>query len=208
MSLAWIPKGILTRIQSLYCKFLWQGNKQGKTFAWVRWEDLNLPKKWGGWGLKKLEDFSSTLVAKLGWHLVSVDNLWTWVTSTKYIAPMHTLDWIGRPHLSTSRISIIWKVVLKALNPIREGITWRIRSGNKVRIGLHPWVGCGNMHRLPMELTQHLHQQNITYIAQIADSKNTSFLQQAWKSAHQLNIPPVWIQHWEDFTLALTEAHI
>jgi len=26
MSLAWIPKGILSRIQNLCCRFLWKGN--------------------------------------------------------------------------------------------------------------------------------------------------------------------------------------
>eukprot|EP00253_Pinus_taeda_P035540 PITA_35540 len=61
ISLAWIPRGILNRVQALYCRFLWQGNKQGRIFAWVRWEALNLPKKWGGLGIKKLEDFSLAL---------------------------------------------------------------------------------------------------------------------------------------------------
>lgn len=33
MSLAWIPRGILHRIQQICCKFLWNGKKEGKTFA-------------------------------------------------------------------------------------------------------------------------------------------------------------------------------
>jgi len=126
MSLACFPRGILTRIQSLYCRSLWQGNKQDKIFAWVRWEALKLPKKWGVSDLKKLEYFSLALAAKLEWKLVSANSLWTRVTYAKYIAPMHIMDWIRRTHLSTSSISIIWKAVLKALNPIKEGLTWRI----------------------------------------------------------------------------------
>lgn len=75
MSLAQIPSGILTRIQSLCCRFLWKGSQPGRIFAWVNWEALNLPKKWGRWGLKKLEDFSTALAAKLCWHLLTGDSL-------------------------------------------------------------------------------------------------------------------------------------
>eukprot|EP00253_Pinus_taeda_P015847 PITA_15847 len=168
MSLAWIPRGILTRIQSLCCKFLWKGSMQGRTFAWVNWDALNLPKKWGGWGLEKLDDFSSALAAKLGSHLV----------------------------------------VIKAIDPITVGITWRIHSGNKVCIDIDPWIGYGNMHRLPHELLHHLHNQNMTHIAHIVDDDNTTFLQQAWKTALHLHIPPQWARVWEDYTEALTKAHI
>lgn len=77
-------------------------------------------KKWGRWGLKKFEDFSLALAAKLGWKLVAADSLWTRVK--KYIAPLHIMDWIRRAHQTTSGVSIIWKEVLKALSLIREGI--------------------------------------------------------------------------------------
>lgn len=87
------------------------------------------------------------------------------------------MDWIRRSHRCTSRISIIWKVVIKALNPIRAGINWRIHSGNKVHIGIDPWIGYGNMHRLPNELIHHLQNHNSTHIAHIANDDNTTFLQ-------------------------------
>jgi len=67
MSLAWIPRGILTRIQALCCRILWRGSQSGRIFSWVKWDALILPKKWGGWGLKKLDGFSSALAENLGW---------------------------------------------------------------------------------------------------------------------------------------------
>lgn len=36
MLLAWISRGILSRIQQLCCRFLWKGNKEGYTYAWVK----------------------------------------------------------------------------------------------------------------------------------------------------------------------------
>jgi len=64
------------------------------------------------------------------------------------------------------------------------------------------------MHRLHIELSNHLQDNNITHLAHIADGENSTFLHEAWKSAHQLNIPPQWAHLWDDYTQALTEAHI
>lgn len=80
-----------SRIQNICCRFLWRGNRPGRIYAWAKWDALTLPKKWGGWGLKKLDDFSSALVAKLGWHLVASESLWARVAYSKYIAPTHVL---------------------------------------------------------------------------------------------------------------------
>jgi len=92
MSLAWIPRGIVNRIQNLCCRFLWKGKQTGRIYAWPRWDLLSIPKKWGGWGIKKLGDFSSTLAAKLGWQLATTNSLWTKIVVSKYIAPLRPLD--------------------------------------------------------------------------------------------------------------------
>lgn len=55
MSLAWIPRGILSRIQNLCYIFLWKSRQEGRIFAWARWELIALPKKWGGWGRDSLQ---------------------------------------------------------------------------------------------------------------------------------------------------------
>eukprot|EP00253_Pinus_taeda_P025808 PITA_25808 len=111
MSLAWIPRGILARLQKICCRFLWKGNKQGNLFAWIKWETIARPKKWGGWGIKRLDFFAKALAG-------------------------------------------------------------------------------------------------VTHITNIADPENSSFFQQAWKTAQELYIPGHWRQDWEDFTEALTQAHI
>lgn len=86
MSLAWIPRGILDRLQNICCRFLWKGNKQGSLFAWVKWDTIARPKKWGGWGIKILEVFAKALAAKLGCQLITTHSLWTKVVYEKYIA--------------------------------------------------------------------------------------------------------------------------
>eukprot|EP00253_Pinus_taeda_P029628 PITA_29628 len=98
MTLAWIPKGILDRLQNICCRFLWKGKQTGRIFAWTRWESLTLPKRWGGRGLKRLDTFSKALTAKLGWQLLNNRSLWTKVVDPKYITPSNPLDWIRHAH--------------------------------------------------------------------------------------------------------------
>jgi len=63
MTLAWIPRGILNRLQNICAGFLWKGHHTGKQFAWVKWVTIARPKRWGGWGIKNLDLFAKALAA-------------------------------------------------------------------------------------------------------------------------------------------------
>lgn len=91
-----------------------------------------------------------------------------------------------------------FQAVMNALPILREGITWRKNEGNVVRIGTDPWVGCGNAHKLPADLIRYLNSRGITHIKHISDRNNSTFLQQAWKSAHDLDIPEQWQLDWQE----------
>lgn len=91
---------------------------------------------------------------------------------------------------------------------IRNGLTWRVRSGSSVRLGMDSWVGCGNAHKLPEDLRLHLVEQGISHLSQIADSERSSSGQQAWKSGAAINVPIQWQHFWRLYITALTEAHI
>lgn len=133
MALAWIPRGILNRLQSICCRFLWKGQQTGRPFSWVKWDTIALPKRWGGWGIKRLALFSKALAAKLGWRLLTSDSLWSRVAYAKYIKPQTVLDWICTRQGNHHQISNIWKAVIDTIPLLREGITWRIKEGNAVR---------------------------------------------------------------------------
>eukprot|EP00253_Pinus_taeda_P023181 PITA_23181 len=97
MSLAWIPRGILHRIQQICCRFLWNGSKEGRPFAWENWKRIATPKKWGGWGLKLLPAFAQALAAKQSCLLLKQDSLWAEIILHKYIWSMTIIDWIRSP---------------------------------------------------------------------------------------------------------------
>eukprot|EP00253_Pinus_taeda_P035221 PITA_35221 len=160
MALAWIPRGILHRLQSICCRFLWKGQQSGRIFAWVKWDTIALPKRWGGWGIKRLIYFSKALAAKLGWRLLTTDSLWSRVAIAKYIKPHSVIDWLCMRQTQHMHLSNIWKAIIDTIPLLREGITWRIREGNAVCIGIDSWVGCGNAHRLHNGLINHLQDRD------------------------------------------------
>eukprot|EP00253_Pinus_taeda_P011273 PITA_11273 len=139
MALTWIPKGILNRLQHICSRFLWAGQQTGRLFGWVKWDTIAKPKSWGGWGIKRLHLFSKALAAKLGWKLLTSEGLWTRVAYAKYIKPLNVLDWFFSQQ-NTHNVSITWKAVINTIPLLRDGLTWRIREGNSVRIGLDPWA--------------------------------------------------------------------
>jgi len=206
MALAWIPRNILVKIQRLCNRYLWAGNEEKCIFAWIGWQKIALPKRWGGWGLKDLASFAKALAAKMGWALLTSHSLWTDIAYHKYIWPLNTIEWARLPNWNRVGISSIWKALLLPL--IRNNIVWRIRNGHSARLGIDPWSGCGGRHRLPQELVTYLNHRGIKAIAQIADHENSDIFHQAWITAAQLNLPQRWHITWKEYCSALTESHI
>ncbi|CAH9069809.1 unnamed protein product [Cuscuta europaea] len=71
-----VPKTILDRITSLFRIFLW-GGKHAK----VAWEDVCLPKKEGGLGIRDTKIWNNALLSRTLWNIHSKqDSLWVrWV---------------------------------------------------------------------------------------------------------------------------------
>eukprot|EP00253_Pinus_taeda_P014598 PITA_14598 len=208
MALAWIPRNILGRLQQLCNRYLWNGSQEKRIFAWISWKKISLPKKWGGWGLKDLPAFAKALAAKMGWTLLSSQNLWTHVTYHKYIWPQNMMDWARLPTWSSKGCSTVWKALIDSLPLIRDNLAWRINDGMSGRIGLDPWNNSGGRHILNQELTNYLQSRGIRHFAQIADPQRTDIIAQAWKSAQSLDLPVQWHQEWDHYTMALSDSHI
>jgi len=56
-----------------------------------------MPKKWGGWELKDIHLFAQALATKMGWTLLTGQNLWTHISYHKFIWPQNMLDWVQLP---------------------------------------------------------------------------------------------------------------
>lgn len=127
---------------------------------------------------------------------------------SRYIAPHILMDWLRQPLRYTIGIFVILKAVPKSLEIITTGLIWRIQSSTAMRIGEDPWIGCGNAHRISIDLKTHLSAVDINHISYLDDPNHTTMFQKSWKSARILQIPEQWEQLSADYIAALTEAHI
>jgi hypothetical protein len=122
MSLSWIPKGILEKIEDSASDLFGQESKDHYTIPWEKWELLARPKALGGWGLKNIFTFAKALAAKSSWRLITTNNLWTQVVTHKYINPGSLEEWIRRANKTSPNCSIIWKAIIKSFHVIGDGI--------------------------------------------------------------------------------------
>ncbi|GKB24098.1 putative reverse transcriptase domain, reverse transcriptase zinc-binding domain protein [Tanacetum coccineum] len=80
-----IPIGIVSDIQQLIRGFLWCNGEYKRGKAKVAWDDICLPKKEGGLGLRSLEVFNLSLMTTQIWNIVSnKESLWVcWINTYK-----------------------------------------------------------------------------------------------------------------------------
>eukprot|EP00253_Pinus_taeda_P019083 PITA_19083 len=207
-ALTWIPKGVLHKIKRICSRFLWSGAKEDSVLSWVAWDKIARPKEWGGWGIKNLNDFSTSLAAKSGWRIISSENLWTRVVKRKYIDPMPLDDWIRDLNKKGKNISVIWKATTEAFKVIEQGLSWQVGSGENVRIGRDPWVGCNERYALSQGLIRHLESKGILHLHHIEKIGQSTIWGQAWKSSVDLNLDPIWWEEWHSFTKELKRSNV
>lgn len=189
MSLAWIPIGVTSRVKNICRIFLWRNQEKDRNFAWIAWDRISIPKQWGGLGIKDLHLFSNALAAKLCWHLITGCSLWKELITAKYIAAINTIDWIRGSIVHTPGGSIIWKAITKAAPLIQSRLSWKIGTGDFVRVGTNSWSGSGDYYKLPAWILEHLASLGIRYLTHIADQARTNWHAQSWLSVKDLDIP-------------------
>ena len=123
-SVLMIPKGIILDIQQLIRGFLWCNGdfKRGK--AKVAWDDICLPKKEGGLGIRSLEVFNIALMTTHIWNIISnKESLW--------------VRWI---HMYKLKGRTFWDV------PMKAGISWGWLKLLQLRDIVRPffWTKIGN----------------------------------------------------------------
>ncbi|PWA94871.1 reverse transcriptase domain, Reverse transcriptase zinc-binding domain protein [Artemisia annua] len=76
-----LPAGICHDIDQLICDFLWCQGEMKRGGAKVCWDDLSLPKKEGGLGVRKLEKFNVALMSFHVWKILThKETLWVrWI---------------------------------------------------------------------------------------------------------------------------------
>lgn len=106
----------------------------------------------------------------------------------KYIAPGSITDWIRNPRKSTRNVSNQWKALVRSFLVIGDYLAWKVGSREKVRLGTHVVLGCGDRFLLTEDSINSLHQRGLFTLSQEANESNTIIWFQGWRSAETLGL--------------------
>ncbi|OMP13997.1 putative ribonuclease H protein [Corchorus olitorius] len=63
-----LPKNVCNQLDCLNRRFLWGGSENKRALHLVSWEDLCVPKRMGGLGLRRMELDNNVLMQKTAWR--------------------------------------------------------------------------------------------------------------------------------------------
>jgi hypothetical protein len=138
MSLFLLPESLCASINSCIRKFWWgypQDKKHGLSL--LAWANICKPKSLGGIGIRSMEDMNNSLLARLGWKMVSNQpHLWVDSLRGKYLK--HGVYFLTAPFNSVS--FWLWKGLQKNRKVVEKGACISISSGQNVDIWNNPWI--------------------------------------------------------------------
>ncbi|GKV38629.1 hypothetical protein SLEP1_g46518 [Rubroshorea leprosula] len=101
-----LPSNTCSAIDSLNRKFLWGSDIQTNKPHLVHWNDVCLPRRYGGLGVRSAKECNKALIAKLGWQILSGSNS-TLLESTIAPVPQHLLGMKVSDIISNSKWNLI-----------------------------------------------------------------------------------------------------
>ena len=129
----------LKRIQR---SFLWGGGTDHKKIAWIKWDQVCLPKEKGGLGIKDIDTFNLALLGKWKWNLMQEKGeIWTRVLESKYGG------WrsFHEPRRAAQQSVVWWRDLKQTLNISHQGdiiqsnMRWKVVGGDKIRFWEDKW---------------------------------------------------------------------
>ena len=129
------------RLKRIQRRFLWGGGLEQKRIAWIKWDQVCMPKDKGGLGIKDIDSFNLALLAKWKWnYMQEKGEIWSRVLESKY-GGWRSLYEEGRE----GHQSIWWKDLKQTVNSAQHGdivhsnMRWKIVGGDKVRLWEDKW---------------------------------------------------------------------
>lgn len=124
--------------------FLWNGGIGTQKTFWVSWDDICLPKKKNDLGVKNLEFFNVSLLAKWKWHCLSDTHAHGFeMLSYKYGSSSHVIFY---SQIDSQFASLWWRGFL-TLNPnsFTDDVALMVGKGDVARFWEDTWFGMNDL---------------------------------------------------------------
>ncbi|WMV13963.1 hypothetical protein MTR67_007348 [Solanum verrucosum] len=138
-------EGVIKRLDRIRRNFLWQGNKEKKSFHLVKWEEVMTSKENGGLGIKNLKLQSKALSMKWLWKYANNNQmLWRKVIGAKY---EEEDNWITKEVTTPCGVSL-WRSIRSLWNEVKSNSKAKVMDVSKTRFWKDIWHEKGNMEDL------------------------------------------------------------
>lgn len=122
-----LPGSCLKEIERLCSAFLWSGPELKTSKAKVSWEDICLPKREGGLGIRPLKEINTVLCLKLLWRLFS-NKTSLWVKWIHCYLIRKSSFWSMKNNANNG--SWMWRKILKLRDLAKSYIRMEVHNGN------------------------------------------------------------------------------
>ncbi|KAL5559027.1 hypothetical protein UlMin_035238 [Ulmus minor] len=126
-----IPKAICAKLDARIRRFWWGSKEQNaRSLCLKGWDDLCVPKAYGGLGLRRMSAMNEAVLAKWGWDLLTGKRSQCLLfLQGKYL---RAASFISVDAVSTD--SVFWKAIIQSRNSILRGACYQIGDGASINI--------------------------------------------------------------------------
>lgn len=130
-----LPKKTTTNHDNSHRHFFWNSNPSNNSIPLIAWDKVCHPKSSGGLGLRKTNPLNRAFIAKLGWNILTNNNLWASLMRKKYL---HNTDFLSCKPKSSD--STIWRHIFSQRKILRKGILWKLGNGKDINFWNDNWA--------------------------------------------------------------------
>ena len=139
-----LTKSLCEETSTMICRYWWNHQDEKNKCHWISWEQMTRAKQDGGMGFRDLHIFNMAMLARQSWRLLqNPDSLCCTVLKAMYFPDCSILNAEAKPAMSYS-----WRSILRWLELLKEGIIWRVGSGENIDAWKDPWIPAGVTRRV------------------------------------------------------------
>lgn len=206
--MAMVPRSILEALRKCIFRFLSAGTSSHTKYHLEAWQNLAIPKGYGGWGMKHIFWFEEALSVKSLWRALFNDSLWSDVIRNKYLKSCLPTIWLRNTPALCSNASIIWRGLYRRLYILKKCLSWNPRRGIFPLVGIDPIIGLNEDFLLSLKVIELLWSKNIEVLSQVFKGSTVEDAGSDWLSATDLGLTGMDVVEWHGYVERLRDAGI